>query len=120
MGDREIRLGPVLNGKRETDQQNEREQRTDIHKVERESIRKAGSDQLCPYNLCFVCNRPSNRRSRGWRAVLAVRRLDLRAHFLEGLAIVDHFHHVTRDAYARCLRRGSCDRRPDLRGLKYL
>jgi hypothetical protein len=41
-----------------------------------------------------------NRRGWGRWAVLAVRFLDLRAHFLETLALVHHFHHVTRDADA--------------------
>ena len=40
------------------------------------------------------------RRCRSRRTVLAVGFLDLRAHFLETLALIHHLHHVTRDADA--------------------
>ena len=41
-----------------------------------------------------------NRRRRRGRSILTVSFLNLRAHRLEILALVHHFHHVTRDAYA--------------------
>jgi hypothetical protein len=41
-----------------------------------------------------------NRRRRRGRSVFTVSFLDLRAHLLQALALIHHFHHVTRDAYA--------------------
>lgn len=41
-----------------------------------------------------------HRRRRSRRSVFAVSFLDLRAHFSQTLALVDHFHHVTRDVDA--------------------
>ena len=44
--------------------------------------------------------RSGNHKGRGRRSILAVGFLNLRAHFLEALAVVHHLHHVTRDADA--------------------
>ena len=41
-----------------------------------------------------------NRWRRRGGSIFAVGFLNLRAHFLQALALVHHFHHVTRDAYA--------------------
>ncbi|MEX0803314.1 MAG: hypothetical protein WD688_08370 [Candidatus Binatia bacterium] len=41
-----------------------------------------------------------NRRRWRGRSVLAVSFLNVRAHRLETLALIDHFHHVTRDTDA--------------------
>ncbi len=60
-----------------------------------------------------ICSRDWRRWSR--RAELAVLLLDLYPHFFETVALIDHFHHVTRDAETyqtallnRWRRRGGC------------
>ena len=51
-------------------------------------------------NFCRIELWLGDRRGRRGRTVLAVSLIDIRPHFFQTLAFIDHFHHVTRDAYA--------------------